>query len=158
MLDIYILFPIASAALASRLCHRHEDARSCGGRRAAAERESEREREKQRGEMTGRGRIGCDGPRPDCRGVHYFFKVARMCGSSLSRQVAWQIKFNRVLFCIKAYFACTHAPSLTCSCCLLVSPFACLSARLRATAQHGSSACLHAHASNTVQYCILLMH
>jgi hypothetical protein len=60
-LDIYILFPVASAALASRLCHRHEDARSCGGRRAAAERESERERERE-------AETRDDGPRPDlCR-------------------------------------------------------------------------------------------
>ena len=61
-MDIYILFPVASAALASRLCHRHEDARSCDGRRAAAERESEREseREKRRRETTGRGRICAD--------------------------------------------------------------------------------------------------
>ena len=57
-MDIYILFPVASAALASRLSHRHEDARSCGGRRAAAERESEREREAE---------MRDDGPRPDRR-------------------------------------------------------------------------------------------
>ena len=139
LLDIYILFPVASAALASRLCHRHEDARSCGGRRAAAERESERERERS-GDRRRRAAAGSEQIRA---AAGLFIKVARNVRQLTVTPSGVADKFNAVLFCIFTY-ACMHpAPSLTCICCLLVSLFACLCLPFRATAQHGSSACLH---------------
>jgi len=122
------------------------------GRGRARERERERERS---GDRRRRAAAGSERIRA---AAGLFIKVARMCGSCEPRQVAWQIKFNAVLFCIQPFVCIHHAPRLTCICCIHVTLFACLSSSFRATAQHGSSACLHAHASNTIQYCSLLVH
>ena len=84
------------------------------GRGRARERERERERS---GDRRRRAAAGSERIRA---AAGLFIKVARMCGSCEPRQVAWPIKFNAVLFCIQAYVCMRHAPSLTCSCCLLV--------------------------------------
>jgi hypothetical protein len=107
------------------------------GRGRARERERERERS---GDRRRRAAAGSERIRA---AAGLFTKVARMCGSCEPRQVAWQIKFNAVLFCIFAYACMPPAPSLTYICCLYVSLLACLHAPFRATAQHGSSASLH---------------
>ena len=122
------------------------------GRGRARERERERERS---GDRRRRAAAGSELIRA---AAGLFIKVARNVRQLTVTPSGVADKFNAVLFCIFAYACMPPAPSLTYICCLYVTLLACLHAPFRANAQHGSSACLHAHASNTVQYCSLLVH